>query len=241
MRLQDRGALRPAVGRGHAGLGSKVGAGAHPVPHACVVGQRGVGGVHGGLQRRVGQASARTGHSTALSAGCAVAEHHGLRDRASSPRSAVSTHSGDDVAAEGGDQHVLLAAADVQEAVGVDRAEVAAWATTAARLGARRDSREQAAGDLDLAVGRHAQIAHAAARGRRCRPVGAGQVERLHRSAFGQAVALVGRNAERARLREPAWRRPRHRPRRPASASLVPAGRSASGSRPRRAASAAAG
>ena len=54
---------------------------------------------------------------------------------------------------------------------------------------------------------------------------GAGQVERLHRAAFGQAVALVGRDADAPAPRRSAARRPPHRRRRRASATPARAGR----------------
>ncbi len=120
---------------------SKGGAAAHPAAHACVVGQR----RHWRHPRRLAAphrgASARNGHSTALSAGCAVAEHHGLRRSPASPRSAVSTHSGDTLRPKAVISTFFLRPLHVQEAIRVDRAEIAGRPPLRRGLAHRPDSR----------------------------------------------------------------------------------------------------
>ncbi|MNL28777.1 hypothetical protein D3C87_1504370 [compost metagenome] len=69
------------------------------------------------------------------------------------------------------------------------------------------------AGHLDFTVGRHAQARMRQWAARRSRTVGAGQIQRLHRAGFGQAIAFVGGQPVRAgggqQLR--AYRRAAHR------------------------------
>ena len=73
---------------------SKGGAAAHPAAHARVVGQRGIGRIHGGLQRRVRRVGARTA-TAPRSAPARPSPNTTACAIAGSPRSAVSTHSGE--------------------------------------------------------------------------------------------------------------------------------------------------
>ena len=149
--------------------GVEGGAAAHPARDAGVVGQRGVGGIDGGLQR--GIVGARAAPATAP------------RDSAGwpSPNTTACSHGrlaaqrgldplGRDVAAEGGDQHVLLAARARARSRRRRCGPGRRWATSRARgVGVAEVAAEQAAGDLDLAVGGHAQPRMRQRRGRRCR------------------------------------------------------------------------
>ena len=169
---------------------------------ARVVGKGGVGCVHGRLQRGVVDRRRHRPQHRAQRR-LAVAEHHRLQHRGVAAQGGLYPL-GRDVAAEARDQHVLLAALHMDEAVAVDAAQIAGRPPCRHRRRIAEVAAEQAAGDFELAVRGHA---HAGVRQRPPDAAGtlrARQVERLHRAPFGQTVALAGRDAQRLSRARPA-------------------------------------
>src|SRR5690606_17877960 len=103
---------------------------------------------------------------------------------------------GADVAAEAGDQQVLAASRQVEEAVAVEAAQIATGDAPLAPAGALPDVAEKGvAGDDDFAL-LHADIEVGQGPARGAGAVVPGNVEAHHRGAFRQAVALVHRQSQ---------------------------------------------
>jgi len=100
-----------------------------------------------------------------------------------------------DVAAEGGDELVLLAPVQHQEAV-LEVAEVAGRQPVARGRRLAEVAEHARAAHFDLAVGRKAHFGMRERTADRADAARARRVHAHHRGAFGQAVAFEGRNAE---------------------------------------------
>ena len=239
MRLQDGGALRPAVGRGQARL-RRERARAHApsaAPARSPADRR--------WRRPPPPASAASdvspaGHSTALSAGWPSPNTTAWTTPVSL-RSDCSTHSGETLRPKAVISTCFLRPCTCRKPSASMRPRSPVGHQAGGGSALAQVAGHQAAGDLDLAVRGHPHPRMRQRAPRAAGPVGAGQVECLHRGAFGQAVTFVCRNAQRGGLPRSAARPRPRRPPRPCAGWPARSGRSAAASRPRRAASAAAG